>query len=459
MTPVIRRFVMKMLAKDQGSGITKLPNQMQVGFQESITTEKLVRNGYDPRAIKDETELKVILNRIDATAKQTREQKEKAMKQLADIMDMKGRKIKPGAKIMGGEEVVETEAEILERMNRENKEGIEGLKQKMAKEKSRTQRISGNLRAENAQRYDIGEPKLDEDEYDYYREILGEDAEYDYYPVKGDETKEMLEAMVKEQQDEMAYMKRLYDKGALDPTPEELRRLKDAETKEVDETKDILRKLTDEDPEDMAQGGRAGLAAGGMGRRAFLKLMAAGGAGIAGLKSGLINIFKPRSQAVQEVVETVAKSDATGMPEHFMPLVNKIMNEGKLVKESDRIQTYKHPSRQDLELEYELDSGSVGVRFETDEGMPADYYLKKGVPDEGNPSGGGDEFFEGEMVYRPDAGGSYSKDFEEYISSGTTNLDEFTGVKDKDANKSKLPIDVADPTEFASGGIARMLGE
>ena len=105
MTPVIRRFVMKMLAKDQGSGITKLPNQMQVGFQESITTEKLVRNGYDPRAIKDETELKVILNRIDATAKQTREQKEKAMKQLADIMDMKGRKIPPGSKIMGGEAV------------------------------------------------------------------------------------------------------------------------------------------------------------------------------------------------------------------------------------------------------------------------------------------------------------------------------------------------------------------
>ena len=142
MTPVIRRFVMKMLAKDQGSGITKLPGQMQSGFQESIITEKLVRNGYDPRLIKDETELKVILNRIDATAKQSREQKEKAMKQLADIMDMKGRKIKPGSKIMGGEEVVETEAEILERMNRENKEGIEGLKQKMAKEKSRTQRIS-----------------------------------------------------------------------------------------------------------------------------------------------------------------------------------------------------------------------------------------------------------------------------------------------------------------------------
>ena len=52
------------------------------------------------------------------------------MKQLATIMDMKGRKIKPGAKIMGGEEVVETEAEILERLNRGNKETVERIKEK-----------------------------------------------------------------------------------------------------------------------------------------------------------------------------------------------------------------------------------------------------------------------------------------------------------------------------------------
>ena len=54
MTPIIRKFVIKLLSKDQGSGITKLPNQMQAGFQESMVTEKLVRNGYDPRVIKDE---------------------------------------------------------------------------------------------------------------------------------------------------------------------------------------------------------------------------------------------------------------------------------------------------------------------------------------------------------------------------------------------------------------------
>ena len=350
MTPIIRRFVIKMMSKDQGSGITKLPNRMQAGFQESIVTEKLVRSGYDPKGIKDETELKMILNRIDATAKQSREQKEKAMKQLADIMDMKGRKIPPGAKIMGGEAVEETEEEILKRLNKGNKETVERIKEK---------------------------------------------------------------------------------------------------------------KLTESfDPDEMADGGRAGFMAGGMGRRAFLKMMAAGGAGIAGLKSGLINIFKPRSKAVQEVVETVVKSDATGMPEHFMPLVNKIINEGKLVKESDRIQTYKHPTRQDIDLEYELDTGNIGVRFETDQGAKADYYLKKGQADEMNPSGSGDEFIDGEEVYKFSSDGeTYVKDFEEGINTGTTNLDEFVGINVKDTNKSKIKLPESLDDEFASGGIARMLGE
>ena len=129
MTPIIRRFVIKLLSKDQGSGITKLPNQMQAGFQESMVTEKLVRSGYDPRMIKSETELKMIINRIDASKKQSKEQKDKAMKQLADIMDMKGRRIPPGAKIMGGE-AIETEAEIAARMNRENKEAVARMLQK-----------------------------------------------------------------------------------------------------------------------------------------------------------------------------------------------------------------------------------------------------------------------------------------------------------------------------------------
>ena len=387
MTPIIRRFVIKLLSKDQGSGITKLPNRMQAGFQESIITEQLVRGGYDPRAIRSETELKMIINRIDASKKQSKEQKDKAMKQLAKIMDMKGREIPQGSKIMGGE-AIETEAEIAARMNRENKEAVARMLQKN---------------------------KIKE--------------------AYGDKADEMIEAM-KSPGAQKSYKIMQDDLG--------VKLYGDESFEEIMEIRKTGKHPRGEPEEGLAYGGRAGFMAGGIGRRAFLKMMGGAGAGIAALKTGLINIFRPRSQAVEEVVETVTKTDAMGVPEHFAPLVNKIMKEGKLVKESDRIQTYKHPTRKDLELDYEMDTGSVGVRFDTDRGTPADYYLRKNPPDEMNPRGGVDEFFDGEMVYRATPDGSYTKGFEEGIESGTSNLDESVGIKKKD---------------FASGGLAAMLGE
>ena len=338
MTPIIRRFVIKLLSKDQGSGITKLPNQMQAGFQASMVTEKLVRGGYDPRMIRSEEELKMIINRINASKKQSKEQKEKAMKQLADIMDMKGRKIPQGSKIMGGE-AMETEAEILERLKRGNKETVERIKEK----------------------------KL----------------------------------------------------------------------------------VEDFDPDEMASGGRVGLMAGGMGRRAFLKMIAGAGGLAAAAKTGLLNIFRGASQVKENVIETVAKTDAQGIPEHFMALVNKILKEGKITGEADRIRTYKHPTRKDIEMDLDVGNGDIDVRFETDQGAKGNYYLKRGQddfdPDTGTVLRDGDEFIDGEEVYRfSDDGNAYVKDFEEGISTGTSNLDEFVGIKKKD---------------FASGGIAGMLGE
>ena len=350
MTPIIRRFVIKLLSKDQGSGITKLPNQMQAGFQESMVTEKLVRGGYDPRAIRSEEELKMIINRINASKKQSKEQKDKAMKQLADIMDMKGRKIPQGSKIMGGE-AIETEAEIAARMNRENKEAIKRFKNKM-----------------------------DEDEFPDTRD------------------------------------------NPLNPFDKDL------------------------DPDDFAYGGRVGLMAGGMGRRAFLKMIAGAGGLAAAAKTGLLNIYRGASQVKENVIETVTKTDAQGIPEHFMALVNKILKEGKITGEADRIRSYKHPTRKDIEMDIDQGTGDIDVRFETDQGAKGNYYLKKGQADE--TTGGRtppDEFMDGEEVYKfSDDGNVYTKDFEEGISTGTSNLDEFVGIKKKD---------------FASGGIAGMLGE
>ena len=269
---IIRNYVAKMVAgrSDDGIMIT-LRDPQKVEFQTAMMQELLMRRGIDPNAIQSEAQLKMIINQIKAMEKaEDAAQSGIRNTQSAKIFNRMGEELDPNQPIIGGTQpgkkidqdtfrrlaetntqrikqkisdkkripggidldqpppgsrggdediaapVQSSEETLKNMMEAENKKAIDNLKQKMAKEKSRTQRISGNLRADNSQRVEIGRPKLDEDEYDYYREILGEDPEVDYYPVKGDETRELLEAMVKEQEDEVAYMKRLYDKGALD---------------------------------------------------------------------------------------------------------------------------------------------------------------------------------------------------------------------------------------------------
>ena len=141
--------------------------------------------------------------------------------------------------------------------------GLGELVQKLTKEKARTKRISGNLRFENQKRTSIGKPKLSEDEYNYYRELL--DDEENYF-VMGDETKEMLEAMVKEADAEMNYMYRLYKKGALDPTPGEqtrgrLKMLENKAQSGVDMTTEEIKelKILSDMRDKLALGGRVPL--------------------------------------------------------------------------------------------------------------------------------------------------------------------------------------------------------
>ncbi len=225
MLTAIRQWVIKTMIKDNTGVVQTLPKRDLIELNTQITAQRLMQNGVDPEAL---TNVNQVENAINAIDNRPRVQEGIKSTDSAKIMDLEGKEIPKGSKIMGGKQA-ETEAEIAARMSKENKEAAESLRQKMKKEKARTKRISGNLRADNMNRYEIGKPKLDEDEYNYYREILDDEENF---VVKGDETFEQLEAMVKEAEDEVAYMKRLYDKGALDP------------------------------PEDMAQGGRAGFKGG-----------------------------------------------------------------------------------------------------------------------------------------------------------------------------------------------------
>ena len=506
LSKIIRNFVAKMVAgrTDDGIMIT-LPDPKKVDFQTAMLEDLLMRNGIDPQLIKTEDELKNIINQIEAVNKQKLQQAESGIRntESAKVFDLEGQQIPPGSRIMGGK-AIETEAEIAARLKAENEKGLESLKQKMAKEKARTQRISGNLRSDNMNRTEIGKPKLDEDEYDYYREILGEDGEYDYYPVKGDETKEFLEAMVKEQQDEINYMRRLYDKGALDPKPGERGRKKflDRKAQKGDkmsqEEIEELKKLSEEQ-EDLATGGRGGLKA-GMSRRAFLALMGSAGAGIGAAKTGLLKILG--KEGTKEIIKT---PPVAGKPEWFDSLVNKVITQGDDVtkkfatKERQDVHKLQIDEMDDVTVYRNLDDGEIRVSYDSPNNMgeqPVDLVFKpgKGQTDEvtGKVS---DEFYAVEVEPRgvrtgPDDfdiefdGENLASSVDELVSDTSKlkqvatdkkpTMKEFIESKNKKDKTRAINEDQVEqaeyletkygpgpegPDDFASGGIARMLGE
>ena len=506
LSKIIRNFVAKMVAgrTDDGIMIT-LPDPKKVDFQTAMLEDLLMRNGIDPQLIKTEDELKNIINQIEAVNKQKLQQAESGIRntESAKVFDLEGQQIPPGSRIMGGK-AIETEAEIAARLKAENEKGLESLKQKMAKEKARTQRISGNLRSDNMNRTEIGKPKLDEDEYDYYREILGEDGEYDYYPVKGDETKEFLEAMVKEQQDEINYMRRLYDKGALDPKPGERGRKKflDRKAQKGDkmsqEEIEELKKLSEEQ-EDLATGGRVGLKA-GMSRRAFLALMGSAGAGIGATKTGLLKLFG--KEGTKEIIKP---PPVAGKPEWFDSLVNKVITQGDDVtkkfatKERQDVHKLQIDEMDDVTVYRNLDDGEIRVSYDSPNNMgeqPVDLVFKpgKGQTDEvtGKVS---DEFYAVEVEPRgvrtgPDDfdiefdGENLASSVDELVSDTSKlkqvatdkkpTMKEFIESKNKKDKTRAINEDQVEqaeyletkygpgpegPEDFASGGIARMLGE
>jgi len=188
-----------------------------------------------------------------------------------------------------------------------------------------------------------------------------------------------------------------------------------------------------------------------MGKRAFLKMLAGAGAGIAGLKSGLIG-FGGKGAAKKAVTETV-KSAGTYPPPYFFKLVDKIkfmgddITQKAATQEREIVKKYK-----DYEMTEDLGTGDIVIKkrnegvFYDQDGIISDEYIvyKPGQADEltkgKKPPPEYDEY-----TVRPDADGKL-RDSEDGLDSIDEILEE---VGDSDSLTLKK----------ASGGIARMLGE
>ena len=152
-----------------------------------------------------------------------------------------------------------------------------------------------------------------------------------------------------------------------------------------------------------------------MDRRSFIKgLIALASAPAIGK---YVNIFK--TEGAREGIEQVASQGV----DFFNMVIKKVMDEGTLVKEQDRISTFKHPDRPDITVDVDQTTGSSSVYFDTDEGTKAVGEIQKTM-DETTGGKVVEELFEQEEIYGPTG-----RDAQEGISGGITNLEEFLKMK------------------------------
>ena len=227
----------------------------------------------------------------------------------------------------------------------------------------------------------------------------------------------------------------------------------------------IFERNIDIDPEDFAGGGVAGMLGERqnfkMGRRAFLKMLAGTGAGIAGLKTGITGLGGKKA-ATEVATEAVKSAGSSAPPPYFFRLVEKIKFMGdkrKTPSYKERVDeyTYKGKDGSDYELVEDLDTGDIQITKD-----------KTGVGTYGDKSfdtiedrtemvfkkGKADETTKGKKP--PDEYEEYKVEFDQDGTvADATDIDEFS--------KKEL-IEEAGDTESltlkrAGGGVAYMLGQ
>ena len=206
-----------------------------------------------------------------------------------------------------------------------------------------------------------------------------------------------------------------------------------------------------------ADGGRIGLK-GGMTKRAFLKLMGTGAAGIAAVKSGILGIGKGAGKQVAK--EVVQQTTSSMPPPYFFKLAEKIKNMGTDVTATTERTIAKSLKSKDGNAEYILEQDMVS----------GDTLIKK-VNKEGDDMITDVQIMEyrmGENVKTKDGRVVTSpNEYEEVtevnkrIYKDDYNASDYTdGIEEIELKKIIDEVDDQAPSiKYASGGLAYMLGE
>ena len=112
MLTAIRQWVIKTMMKGQTGVVQTLPKKEIIEMNVQITAERMLRNGVNPNDLKTVGQVENVVNQIDqprvipADSAEGKAITEKILgRKKADVLDMEGNKISEGSKIIGGKQI------------------------------------------------------------------------------------------------------------------------------------------------------------------------------------------------------------------------------------------------------------------------------------------------------------------------------------------------------------------
>ena len=419
-------------------GITQIQPQIYAETRASNIIERLVNSGLSMDRfddfIRSEADLVRILNQIEALNKRNFEQSIRSgikNTETGKVFDLEGKEIDPRSKIMGGKQS-ETEAEIAERLGKENKQAAQRMRNKKLVQDAIDNVSPGFVKGDNKYNAEIvAEEIANQRGLDYYD--MDTKQRLDIYD-------EAFQALTKMTEDFAQGGRAGFDDGGLGFKTNNALNQKSLDLFGVlfnfldDKQKKIVTKRVGN-----ADGGRAGFKD-GMSRRKFMQIMG----GLAALP--IVGKFFKAGKVAAPAVEA-AKETVTQAPSYFFDLVNKIKmfgKEGIPIGPRKRTINYKN-----YELTEDISTGDITIVKQ--KGDPDFAYeeevmlLRRGQADETTKGRTPPDEYE-ELTVRPDMEGKM-KDVEDGI--------EPEGIQEiiQEASGEAPSI------KKAGGGIARMLGE
>ena len=291
MNPIVK-WVLQTMMKGQTGVVKTLPNKKLLDINVNMTVERLIKNGIDPSALKTPDQVDNIIKQIEqpkvipADSPRGKGITEALFGKRGEVFDMEGKKINTSKGIMGGKEINEqTLKEGLMKTDNPYSDLVKTTNQKPKTIKEREAEVLAGMEKNNKEAVQrIKNRKMLDDAIDNASPGFSGDRKYDAQLVADDLA-------------EKKFGKDFYDldqKQQMDLYGEALDGLDDSRFKNKP------------DPEDMAQGGRAGF-----------KL----GTGKKGIQA-LLDLFKPKPKPkfdverfregpiTTEFLENISKKDA-----------------------------------------------------------------------------------------------------------------------------------------------------